>query len=84
MAVKTVSTREFNQSVTRAKRTTGQGPGVITDRGKPTHVLLSIEEYQRLAGTRRSLIDALSIPDLAEIDLEMPRSRALPQPADLG
>ena len=37
-------------------------------------MLLSIEDYRRLAGERRSLLDALSMPGLADIDFEPPRA----------
>ncbi|SAL74382.1 prevent-host-death protein [Caballeronia arvi] len=83
MSITTLSSRELNQDVTRAKKATKDGPVFITDRGRPAHVLLSIEEYQRLAGKKRSLVDALSMPGLAEIDVEFPRSRALPRAADI-
>ncbi len=42
----TISSREFNQDVGRAKRAARSGPVVITDRGRPAHVLLSFEEYR--------------------------------------
>ena len=69
MNVTTVTSRELNQDVGRAKRAAKSGPVFITDRGKPAHVLLSIEDYRRLAGTGRSLLEALSMPGLADIDL---------------
>lgn len=47
----------------------------ITGRGKPAHALLSIEDYRRLAGQRRSLAEALSMPGLTEIDFGPPRAR---------
>ena len=84
MVMTTLSSREFNQDTSRAKKATAEGPVFITDRGRPAHVLLSIEEYQRLAGQRRSIIDALSMPGLADIDFDPPRSRHLARPADLS
>jgi PHD/YefM family antitoxin component YafN of YafNO toxin-antitoxin module len=45
----------------------------ITDRGKLSHVLLSAEDYQRLTGKRRNLVEALSMPNLSEIDFEPAR-----------
>lgn len=59
------------------------GPVFITDRGKPAHVQLSIEDYRRLAGDRRSLVDALPMTGLADIDLEPPRVRIESPPAEL-
>lgn len=70
MAVTTVTSRELNQDVGGAKRAAQSGPVFITDRGKPAHVLLSIEDYRRLAGKGRSLVEALSMPGLADIDFE--------------
>ncbi|WP_123101148.1 type II toxin-antitoxin system Phd/YefM family antitoxin [Acidithiobacillus sulfuriphilus] len=81
MTITTLSSRELNQDVTRAKKAAKNGPVFITDRGKPAHVLLSIEEYQRLTGKRRNLVEALSMPGIADIEIEFPRSRELPCPA---
>jgi len=83
MATTTISSRELNQDVSRAKRAAKDGPVFITDRGKPAHVLLSIEEYQRLKGPRNSLVEALSMPmGIEDIEVEFPRSRDLPRPMD--
>ena len=41
-----VSSREFNQNTSRAKRAAKKGPVFITDRGRPAHVFLTIEEYR--------------------------------------
>ncbi len=84
MAITTLSSREFNQDTGRAKKASSSGPVFITDRGKPAHVLLSIEEYQRLSGQRRSLVDALSMPGLADIEFDPPRLLDFARPADLG
>ncbi|MHB8225420.1 type II toxin-antitoxin system Phd/YefM family antitoxin [Acidithiobacillus sp.] len=81
MTITTLSSRELNQDVTRAKKAAKNGPVFITDRGKPAHVLLSIEEYQRLTGKRRNLVEALSMPGIADIEIEIPRSREFPRPA---
>ena len=51
MTITTLSSRELNQDVTRAKKATKRGPVFITDRGKPAHVLLSFADYQRLTST---------------------------------
>lgn len=64
----TVSSRDFNQDVSAAKRAASAEPVIITDRGKPSHVLLSIEQYHRLVADRRSIVDWLSAED--DIDLE--------------
>ncbi len=84
MTITTLSSREFNQDTSRAKKAASNGPVFITDRGKPAHVLLSIEEYQRLVGKGRSIVDALSMPGLADIEFEPPHSRELPRAADFS
>ena len=50
MTVTTLSGRELNQDLGRAKRATKDGPVIITDRGRPAHVLLSFDEYKRRTG----------------------------------
>ena len=84
MTVTTVSSREFDRDLTRAKRAAKAGPVFITDRGRPAYVLLGIEDYRRLAGGRRSLLDMLSMPGLADIGFEPPRVRIESPPAELG
>ena len=84
MAITTLSSREFNQDTGRTKKAASRGPVFITDRGKPAHVLLSIEEYQRLSGQRRSIVDALSMPGLAGIEFDPPKLQISIQPADLS
>ena len=84
MTITTVTSRELNQDVARAKRAARSGPVFITDRGKPAHVLLSIEEYRRLAGDGRNLLEALSLPGLADIELDPPRARIEGAGADLS
>jgi len=84
MAITTLSSREFNQDASRAKKAANDGPVFITDRGKPAHVLLSIKEYQRLTGGHQKIADLLAMPGIEEIELEIPRLRDLAQPVDLS
>lgn len=73
MAQSTISSREFNQDVSRAKREADAGPVVITDRGEPAYVLLSYERYRALVGPRASLREALMQGGGDEIELDPPR-----------
>ena len=72
MTISTVSSREFNQDVSKVKRASLNGPVFITDRGHPAHVLLSIEDYQKLTRTKESILDLLAMPDVADIEFEAP------------
>ena len=70
----TLTSRELNQDLARAKREAKAGPVFITDRGEPAFVLMDIDDYRRLAGTRRTLAEALAMPDLADVDFEAPKA----------
>ena len=84
MTITTLSSRELNQDVTRAKKAAKSGPVFITDRGKPAHVLLSIEEYRRLTKQARNIADSLAMPDLADIEFDPPRVAIDVHQADLS
>lgn len=58
-----MTSREFNQNISQAKRAARLAPVLVTDRGTPTHVLLSIEAYQRLSGARETIVDLLAARD---------------------
>lgn len=73
MTVTTISSREFNQDVSRAKRAAEAGPVFVTDRGRPAYVLLQYEAYQRLAGPPKSLLDAVAMPGSDDIVFDPPR-----------
>lgn len=82
--ITTFSSREFNQDTSRAKKAASQGPVFITDRGKPAHVLLSIEEYQRLTGGPRKIADALAMPGHADVEFAPIRVDMGVRPADFS
>ena len=84
MAITTISSRQFNQDASGAKNASRNGPVIITDRGRPAHVLLTIEEYRRLTGGGRKIADLLAMPGIEEVELEIPRRDELARPADLS
>ena len=74
----TFSSREFNQDTARAKRAAKNGLVFITDRGKPSHVLMSFEEYERMKPTdparkkSMNLAEALAQKEGGDFDFEIP------------
>jgi prevent-host-death family protein len=68
----TLTSREFNQDTSGAKKAASQGPVFITDRGRPAHVLLTIEDYLRLSGGQMSLAQALAEAN-TDFDFDPPR-----------
>lgn len=84
MTVTTLTSREFNQDASGAKKAARRGPVFITDRGQPAHVLLTIEDYQRLAGGNTSLAEALAQREGADFSFDPPRAGGgILKPADL-
>jgi len=85
MTITTLSSREFNQDASGAKKAARRGPVFITDRGRPAHVLLSIEDYTKLTGSQSSIVELLAMPGGSAIDFDPPRLRdGLRRPVDLG
>jgi prevent-host-death family protein len=84
MTITTLSSRELNHDVSSAKKAAKNGPVVITDRGKPSHVLMTYDEFQRLTGRRRSLVEAMAMPGLSDIDFDPPRVEITPRRTDLS
>jgi len=85
MATRYFTSRDFNQDTARAKREALEGAVFITDRGEPSHVLLSIAEYRRLTGEpgRQDLGRALWMEGADLIEFEIPRAAWTIRPADL-
>lgn len=71
--MKVITSREFNQDVSQAKRAARIEPVFVTDRGRPTHVLMSVETYRRLAGQTETIVDLLAMPGLPAVDLDAAR-----------
>ena len=84
MPTTTLSSRELNRRANEAKRAANKEPVFITDRGKPTHVLLSFDKYQRLTQQRRNIADALAMPDADDGEFEPPRVNIEPRPVDFS
>jgi prevent-host-death family protein len=84
MAITTLSSREFNQDASRAKKATAKGPVFITDRGEPAHVLLTMEEYRRITSQGKNILELLAMPPGAEdVELEIPPRRISSRKLDL-
>jgi prevent-host-death family protein len=84
MTVTTLTSREFTQNASGAKKAARRGPVFITDHGRPAHVLLTIEDYRRLAGVTMSLAEALAQPGHADFEFKPPRFGGVVKRADFG
>ena len=71
------TSREFNQNTARAKRAAEKAPVIITDRGEPAYVLMSIKEFRRLEPKPeqrkpKSLAEMLEQKEGGDFDFEIP------------
>ena len=69
--MKVIGSREFNQDVSAAKRIARLEPVFVTDRGRPTHVLMSIHTFRQMSGQRESILDLLAMPGAPETELPL-------------
>ncbi len=76
-----MSSREFNQDTSGAKKASENGPVYITVRGRPAHVLLSFDAYEELVAPHRAL-DLLAEPaGVADIEFMTSKNTDAAQPA---
>ena len=84
MTITTLSSRQFNQDASKAKKAAKSGPVFITDRGRPAHVLLTFDEYKNITGRRTKIADLLAMPGIEDVELEIPQWHDLAQAADFS
>ena len=85
MAITTLSSREFNQDASRAKRAAARGPVFITDRGRPSHVFMTVKQYEKIMANGRTIIEMLAMENGPNISFEAPRiAEDIVREVDLG
>lgn len=57
------------------KSSLDKGPQEITVRGRPAEVVVSKEDYERLKGSKPSLVEFLRSSPLKGVDLRLERNR---------
>jgi hypothetical protein len=81
---KTLSSREFNQDTSGAKKACRSGPVFITDRGRPSHVLMLYEDYQRVIGHQKNILDLVGMKAAGDITFEPAKIENFTKPIDLS
>ena len=84
MTITTLSSRQFNQDASRAKKAASAGPVFITDRGRPAHVLLTFAEYKKITGSHAKIADLLAMPDSEDLEFDIQPLRDIARPADFS
>lgn len=78
--ITTLSSREFNQDTSRAKKAAKTGPVLITDRGRPAHVLMTFSEYERVTGKSKSILDLVGMKSAGDIEFESEKIQSFSKP----
>lgn len=84
MAAQSFSSRQFNQDSSGAKKAANDGPVFITDRGNPSHVLITIDTYIELTGQTSSIVELLAMDDEGTEEFEPVRLEGITKPVDLS
>ncbi len=86
MTITTLSSRQFNQDTSGAKNATAAGPVIITDRGKPAHVLLTFNDYRTLTAHRQptKIADLLALNGTQDVEFLPPTPRDAARSADFS
>lgn len=66
--MKLLSSRAFNQDVSQAKRLAREEPVFVTDRGRPTHVLLDIAAFRQMAGATETIVELLAMSEPVTVE----------------
>ena len=80
-----VSMRQYSQDSSGVVRAANKEPVFLTNRGRTTHVLLSIKDYEKLKGRPKSIVELLRHPESDYIDFDSPKLEGpLFIPADMS
>ncbi len=79
--MRTFTSREFNREPGRIKRAAAEGPVVITERGKPIMAVLAYGTYESLRDGSGTILDALDMEGVGDIEIDFPRAKAPPRAA---
>lgn len=79
-----LTSRQLNQDVSAAKRAASVGPVIITDRGTPSFVLMTYEDYRKLGKQDQpdgaQFLQKISMQE--DIDFGFERLNFEPHPAE--
>ena len=73
MVATILSSKEFNKALGKAKKAALHGPVFITDRGKVSYVLLTLDEYRNIIGKQTNMADLLAMCEPGDIEFQIPK-----------
>lgn len=78
-----ITVGSFKQDVGGVKKAKEARLVVIADHGRPHLVLMVYDDFERLNGEHRNLVNALTMPGLSTVDIAPSRIEVEPREADL-
>ncbi|MFB5676088.1 type II toxin-antitoxin system Phd/YefM family antitoxin [Paenibacillus terreus] len=72
-----------NQLSSVVKKASDEGPQIISVRGKPAAIVLSMEEYHRLTKPKTLLTDFFKDSPLHDLELDLERNKDFPREVEL-
>ena len=84
MTIKTLTSRQFSQNTSKARKEANSGPVFITVRGRPAHVLLTYDEYKKITRKPTKIADLLAMSGIDDVDFGIPRLHDVARQADLS
>lgn len=78
----TYTARDFNQRINEAKKFSNKEMVFVTDHGKPTHVLMSIDHYQKLQGKSKNIVQLIGMKKADDIDFEPSKMGSISKPVE--
>ncbi|GGE08132.1 antitoxin [Aureimonas endophytica] len=82
MTVHRMTSRAFGENLVQAKEAAKEGPVFIDEEGQATHVLLSVEVYNKLRRSR-TLLEMAERWNGGDFDFDPPKLDFRSKPADL-
>ncbi|OEZ55373.1 hypothetical protein [Duganella sp. HH105] len=84
MTTATLPSRKTDLSLAEALQEAERGPFIIAGECGPSHVLLTIADYERLISGKLNLVEMLWMPGMEDIDFDPQRSTETVRPADFS
>lgn len=81
MSMPTFTSRAFNREPGRIKRAAADGPVNITERGRPIMAVPPYDAYERLKAAPGTILDALDMEGVGDIDIDFTRPATFSRPA---
>lgn len=72
-----------NQLSSVVKKAADEGPQIISVRGKPAAIVLSMDEYHRLTKPKTRLTDFFKDSPLYDLELDFERNKDFPREVEL-